>query len=1059
MTTVATKTEKNLYEFDGFRVDPVRRLLLRDGEVVPLTPKAFSILMVLIENRGEVVEKEELIQRVWPDTFVTEANLTQNISSLRKALGERANDRRFVVTVPGRGYSFVAEILEISRQATGEIPIPVLTPASPSPAAPEAQADPVRPATGEIPVLGAEAAFREPTQPIPVAPRGRRRLIAAVIGLAALLAVAIGVSVYLYMNKGRGRESVEGPAADGAGAEGGPVAERPAIAVLSFRNLSKQPDKNWLGPALAEMLGTELAAGSRARIVSGENTARAWKSISVPYTDSLSEEAFKRLHSMTGADLVVLGAYLSLGTQGGGKIRLDLRVVQLPQGEALASAAEVGTEAELFELVAKSGAKLRRVLGWADLSPEQVQVARALRPSNAEAARPYTEGLARLRAFDFQDARTLLEEAAAADPGSAVIHSALSQAWTGLGYDAKGAEEAEKAVQLSGALSKEGQLAIKGRYHESKREWTEAGEIYRSLWTFFPDDLEYGLRLVNAESVAGRTHEAMATIAALRKLPPPEGEDPRIDLAEAANAKRMSDAVTALEVAAVAEAKGRRFGESLIIAQALSLRGDALLQSGEIGQARAAFQQARDLFDKAGDQTQVALMLTRSAITLHEQSALQEARKTLEDSLATLSRTGSIAGRALQLGNLALVFRDLGDLVRAQELMEQALDLYVQSGDRVLETRTSALLATILLARGDIARAQELVEKALGMARESGTRLDEARSLDILAQVLARQGQYAEARRLHEQAWGLARPTGDFNRAATMLAGSAEALVHLGDLKTARERFLKALESKRKVGDRLGTARILGALARLAYRVGDLPSARRYSQEHLQLARSAGARVLEAEALRDLGLWSFIAGDLPGAQRRLEESMARLEGTGADLDINSGRLVLAALALSQERVPEAVRTSLEVADWYGGRGIRSHQARALSLAGQALVAQGKIKEARDAAGLSRSLAERSEDQEVQILATMSAARVEAASDRVRGAVGHLQWVIDETAKFGLTTDNLLARFYLGTIQLKAGDPAGRDLLLAVRQEAAGLGMNLITRGAEEVLKAPKAPLG
>src|SRR5947209_16886959 len=89
MSTVETRTERSLYEFGGFRVDPVRRRLLRGGEQVPLTPKAFSILLLLLERRGGVVEKEDLIQKVWPDTYVTEANLTQNVSSLRKALGER----------------------------------------------------------------------------------------------------------------------------------------------------------------------------------------------------------------------------------------------------------------------------------------------------------------------------------------------------------------------------------------------------------------------------------------------------------------------------------------------------------------------------------------------------------------------------------------------------------------------------------------------------------------------------------------------------------------------------------------------------------------------------------------------------------------------------------------------------------------------------------------------------------------------------------------------------------------------------------------------------------
>src|SRR4051794_32189139 len=163
--------EKQVYEFDGFRVDPVRRRLLKGGEQVSLTPKAFSILIVLLENRGEVVEKEELIRRIWPDTFVTEANLTQNISSLRKALGERANDHRYVVTVPGRGYSFVAEVLEIPREATGEFTIPAAALTADPPSPPLPPPSPV-PAVSAAPAPTAVA-------PSPAPPRGRRRFLAA----------------------------------------------------------------------------------------------------------------------------------------------------------------------------------------------------------------------------------------------------------------------------------------------------------------------------------------------------------------------------------------------------------------------------------------------------------------------------------------------------------------------------------------------------------------------------------------------------------------------------------------------------------------------------------------------------------------------------------------------------------------------------------------------------------------------------------------------------------------------------------------------------------------
>lgn len=99
-----------VYEFGPFRIDGVKRVLLRDGEIVPLSSKSLDTLLVLVEHCGQVVTKDDLMKTLWPNTFVEENNLTQQISMLRKALGERANEHRYVVTVPGRGYSFVAEV-------------------------------------------------------------------------------------------------------------------------------------------------------------------------------------------------------------------------------------------------------------------------------------------------------------------------------------------------------------------------------------------------------------------------------------------------------------------------------------------------------------------------------------------------------------------------------------------------------------------------------------------------------------------------------------------------------------------------------------------------------------------------------------------------------------------------------------------------------------------------------------------------------------------------------------------------------------------------------------
>lgn len=106
-----------LYEFGPFRLDPNKRLLWREGEKIPLKPKVFETLLALVENRGRVLEKDEMMRLLWPDAVVEEGNLNKNISELRRMLGERAREHNFIVTVPGRGYNFVAGVRELAAES------------------------------------------------------------------------------------------------------------------------------------------------------------------------------------------------------------------------------------------------------------------------------------------------------------------------------------------------------------------------------------------------------------------------------------------------------------------------------------------------------------------------------------------------------------------------------------------------------------------------------------------------------------------------------------------------------------------------------------------------------------------------------------------------------------------------------------------------------------------------------------------------------------------------------------------------------------------------------
>ena len=112
--------EKHFYQFGPFRLDPVKRRLLRDGEVLKLTPKAFETLLVLVEQKGKTIEKNELLEKVWAGTIVEENNLNQCITALRKSLGDSRQESQYIATIPGIGYRFVADVRELEDPAAVE---------------------------------------------------------------------------------------------------------------------------------------------------------------------------------------------------------------------------------------------------------------------------------------------------------------------------------------------------------------------------------------------------------------------------------------------------------------------------------------------------------------------------------------------------------------------------------------------------------------------------------------------------------------------------------------------------------------------------------------------------------------------------------------------------------------------------------------------------------------------------------------------------------------------------------------------------------------------------
>ena len=246
----------------------------------------------------------------------------------------------------------------------------------------------------------------EDVAPAPRVGRRRRLWIAAAL---VLIAVGAGVVASRFNRSRMPDATVTAPA-------GAPIKTRRSVAVLGFKNLSQRSDVAWLSTAFSEMLTSELGAGEQLRMIPGEQVVRMKKDLALADAEGFATDTLTRIRTNLGTDLVVLGSYVALGERSGAQIRVDLRVQDAAAGETIASVTETGTEADLLTLVSRMGSELRDKLGVGELSATQAAGIKASLPSDAAAARSYTEGLARLRLSENLTARDLLVKAVAAEP-------------------------------------------------------------------------------------------------------------------------------------------------------------------------------------------------------------------------------------------------------------------------------------------------------------------------------------------------------------------------------------------------------------------------------------------------------------------------------------------------------------------------------------------------------------------------------------------------------------------------------------------------------------------
>jgi tetratricopeptide (TPR) repeat protein len=333
--------------------------------------------------------------------------------------------------------------------------------------------------------------------------------------------------------------------------------------------------------------------------------------------------------------------------------------------------------------VSRVGGTLREGLGEPRLSEEQSAAVRAALPLDPGAARLYVEGLEKLRSYDATSARDLLTKAVEAEPTSPLAHTALAQAWSQLGYDQRAVEEAQRAFDMSAGLPREQRLSIEARLAQTQKKWDEASTLYQTLWKSFPDEVEYGLRLAQAQVAGGHAREALATLDSLRRQPSPQGEDPRFDLAEADGAGAVSDYPRQKAAAARAASKAQRLGARMILAQARIEEGSATESLEDSASAKPKYEEARALYHQAGDRRGEASALRLLGGVRLGAGDNAAARVIYQQAWETFREIGDRRGEAAALTDIInLDWLQAGNLPLVASELEQLRTLYQDIGDQ-----------------------------------------------------------------------------------------------------------------------------------------------------------------------------------------------------------------------------------------------------------------------------------------------------------------------------------------------------------------------------------------
>jgi DNA-binding winged helix-turn-helix (wHTH) protein/tetratricopeptide (TPR) repeat protein len=496
---------KVLYEFGPFQVDPDKQVLLREDQPVAITPKAFETLLILVRHSREVVSKDELMKALWPDSFVEEANLSQNIFRIRKALGVAPGDERYIVTLPGRGYRFATQVREVVLDGEDLI------------IGTHSQTQVVVEQTDEEP---GEAVNALPTIP------HRRTRWKYVLPVGTLLALLIVGSVFFL----RKRQPIG-------------LREAGSVLIADFTNLTGDPV---FDGTLRQGLSIQLEQSPFMSIISDRRIQQTLQMMGQPAEATLTPAIAREICQRTGNAAVLDGSIAQIGT----RYLLTLKAVNCTSGESLASAEAQATDKNhVLDALGKTASEMRYKLGesLSTVRKFDTPLEQATTPS-LEALKAYSLGRKAAAGSDWAAAIPFFQRAIRLDPNFSMAYARLGNCYRMVGEPTLAAENAGKAYELRERVSELEKFYIESHYYQATGDLEKARQVYELWAQSYPRDWARPSGETAVSSMQGQYDEELAESREELRLNPNGGG--YFDLLDAyLGLNRLEEAQSAVEEA------------------------------------------------------------------------------------------------------------------------------------------------------------------------------------------------------------------------------------------------------------------------------------------------------------------------------------------------------------------------------------------------------------------------------------------------------------------------------------------------------------------------------